>query len=163
MERLLTFVKLNSLQICVPWTYNNAMNFSELFKHTGSLCQFSPDGQYLVCNLMFCCPNWNFLHRFQSINLVICLYLTFLVVICISMADIGSKKEEKNTVVSWQHPSETWKMLSMSSQRTHDAKITSVWCQNDVATSFWRHDDVITALCDRWVCTPAVHPNPECE
>ena len=24
------------------------MNFSELFKQSGQLCQFSPDGQYLV-------------------------------------------------------------------------------------------------------------------
>ena len=34
-------------------------------------------------------------------------------------------------------------------QRTHDAIITSVWGQNDVATSFWRHDDVTFASCVR--------------
>ena len=32
----------------------------------------------------------------------------------------------------------------------HDAMITSLWCQNDVATSFWRHNDVVIASCVRW-------------
>ena len=36
-------------------------------------------------------------------------------------------------------------------QRTHDVKITSLLRQNDVATSFWRHNDVILASCVRWV------------
>ena len=35
--------------------------------------------------------------------------------------------------------------------RTHDATITSLWRQNDVATSFWRHNYVIIASCVRWV------------
>ena len=29
--------------------------------------------------------------------------------------------------------------------------VTLLWCQNNVATSFWRHDYVIFALCVRWV------------
>ena len=35
-------------------------------------------------------------------------------------------------------------------QRTHDAIITSPLRQNDVATSFWRNNDVVIALCDHW-------------
>ena len=35
-------------------------------------------------------------------------------------------------------------------QRRHDVKLTSSLRQNDVATSFWRIDDVIFASCDRW-------------
>ena len=37
------------------------------------------------------------------------------------------------------------------SQRTHDAKTTSLWRQNDVATSHWGHYDVIIASCACWV------------
>ena len=33
----------------------------------------------------------------------------------------------------------------------HDALITSLLRQNEVATSFWRHNDVIFTLCVRWV------------
>ena len=36
------------------------------------------------------------------------------------------------------------------SQRAHDAIITSLWRQNDVATSFRRHNDVIIVFCVRW-------------
>ena len=36
------------------------------------------------------------------------------------------------------------------SQRAHNAPITSLWRQNDVATSFLRHDDIIFASCVRW-------------
>ena len=35
-------------------------------------------------------------------------------------------------------------------QRAHDA---SSWCQNDVATSFRRHNDVIIASCTIWICS----------
>ena len=35
--------------------------------------------------------------------------------------------------------------------RTHDAKITSLWRQNDAATAFWCHNEVIIAFCVRWV------------
>ena len=38
-------------------------------------------------------------------------------------------------------------------QRTHDVKITSLWRQNDVATSFWCHNDVIFYV----VCPPGFH------
>ena len=38
----------------------------------------------------------------------------------------------------------------ISSQRAHDAIITSLWRQNDVATSFWRHNDVICTSCVHW-------------
>ena len=44
----------------------------------------------------------------------------------------------------------------MFPQWTHVAQITSLWRQNDVATSFWRHihNDVIFASCAPWVsCT----------
>ena len=37
-----------------------------------------------------------------------------------------------------------------TSQRTHDAIITSLWRQNDVMTSFWRNNDVIIASYVRW-------------
>ena len=37
-----------------------------------------------------------------------------------------------------------------SSQRTHDAMITSLLRQNDVATSFWRNNDVIITSCVHW-------------
>ena len=39
----------------------------------------------------------------------------------------------------------------MVTQRTHDVIITSLWRQNDVTTSFQRHNDVIIASCVRWV------------
>ena len=38
-------------------------------------------------------------------------------------------------------------------QWAHDAIITSLLRQNDVATSFWRKNDVIIASCARWVNT----------
>ena len=38
-----------------------------------------------------------------------------------------------------------------TAQRTHDAVITSLLRQNDVATSFWRYNFVIIASCVRWV------------
>ena len=38
----------------------------------------------------------------------------------------------------------------ISTQRWHGAKITSLLSQNDVATSFWRNNDVIIASCVRW-------------
>ena len=37
-----------------------------------------------------------------------------------------------------------------ATQRAHDAIATSLWRQNDFATSFLRHNDVIIALCARW-------------
>ena len=37
-----------------------------------------------------------------------------------------------------------------ASQRAHDAITTSLLRQNDVATSFWRHNDVIITSCVRW-------------
>ena len=157
MERLLTFVKLNSLQICVPWTYSNAMNFSELFKHTGSLCQFSPDGQYLVCNLMFCCPNWNFLHRFQSINLVISLYLTFLVVICISMADIGSKKEKKYSGIlatPVRDMEDVIDVFSADTRRKNNISMMPKWCRDIFLTSWWCYYCVVWSLGLHPCCAP---------
>ena len=36
------------------------------------------------------------------------------------------------------------------SQQTRDATITSLLRQNDVATSFWRNNDVIIAPCAHW-------------
>ena len=41
-----------------------------------------------------------------------------------------------------------WSVLT--TQRTHDAIITSLLRQNDVATSFWRNNDVIIASRVRW-------------
>ena len=35
-------------------------------------------------------------------------------------------------------------------QRTHDVMIKSLLRQNDVATSFWRYDDVTITSCVRW-------------
>ena len=37
-------------------------------------------------------------------------------------------------------------------QRAHDEVITLSWRQNDVATSFWHHNDVNFASCVRWAC-----------
>ena len=42
--------------------------------------------------------------------------------------------------------------LLVTAQRTHDAIITLLLCQNDVAASFWRNNDVIIASCVRLVC-----------
>ena len=39
-------------------------------------------------------------------------------------------------------------------QRTHDAKITALLRQNDVAASFWRNNDVIIASCVHWDLIP---------
>ena len=36
-------------------------------------------------------------------------------------------------------------------KRTRDAIITPLLHQNDVATSFWRYNDVVIASCARWV------------
>ena len=36
-------------------------------------------------------------------------------------------------------------------QRAHDAIMISLLPQNDVATSFWRNNDVVIASCARWV------------
>ena len=43
-------------------------------------------------------------------------------------------------------------------KRAHDAIITSLWRQNDVATSFRRHNDVIIASCVRWGAVQASEP-----
>ena len=49
--------------------------------------------------------------------------------------------------------------LSPHSQRTHDAITTSLLRQSDVATSFWRNNDIIVA-CASWVtivyCNPYI-------
>ena len=37
--------------------------------------------------------------------------------------------------------------LTEPSQRTHDAIMTSLLRQNNVATSFWRNNDVVIASC----------------
>ncbi len=37
------------------------MNFSDLFKQTGQLCEFSPNGKYMVSEINSKCriePNW---------------------------------------------------------------------------------------------------------
>ena len=39
--------------------------------------------------------------------------------------------------------SNRWNYVGNPIQREHDAIITSLWLQNDVAASFWRHNDVI--------------------
>ena len=41
-----------------------------------------------------------------------------------------------------------------SSQRTHDEITTSLLRQNDVATPFWRNNDVIITPCVRWDSLP---------
>ena len=38
-----------------------------------------------------------------------------------------------------------------TTQRTHGVKITSLRRQNDITTSFWRHNYVIFKPCVRWV------------
>ena len=38
-----------------------------------------------------------------------------------------------------------------SLEKWEDAKLTSLWRQNDVAASLWSHNDVIIASCVRWV------------
>ena len=40
--------------------------------------------------------------------------------------------------------------LKRYTQQAHDAIITSSWRQNDVVTSFLRHNDVIFAPCVDW-------------
>ena len=52
-------------------------------------------------------------------------------------------------VVSFYHC--FWSIFQQSPpQRAHGTIITSVLCQNDVTTSFWRYNDVIIAACVRW-------------
>ena len=41
-------------------------------------------------------------------------------------------------------------MTKFHGQRAHDAITTELWRQNDVATSFWCHNEVIIASCARW-------------
>ena len=41
-------------------------------------------------------------------------------------------------------------IIFQSFQWAHDAIITSLLWQNDVATSFWRNNDVVIAPCARW-------------
>ena len=45
-------------------------------------------------------------------------------------------------------------------QRAHDAIMTSLWRQSDVATSFARHNYVIIAPCVRWVVFPSAIKTP---
>ena len=40
---------------------------------------------------------------------------------------------------------------NLYTQRAHGVIMTSLLRQNDVATSFWRNDDVISVSCVRWV------------
>ena len=47
--------------------------------------------------------------------------------------------------------SKRWYHKHVHARRAHDAITTSVLRQNDVATSFWRNNYVIIALCVRWV------------
>ena len=48
-----------------------------------------------------------------------------------------------------ESPISHWLKSVAKSQRTHDVIITPLG-QNDVATSFWRNNDVITASCACW-------------
>ena len=60
----------------------------------------------------------------------------------------------------------------VTTQRTHDAIITSLWRRNDVAMSFWRHNHVIIESCAvgkqyymyYWhaVRQPEFNRNPDC-
>ena len=59
------------------------------------------------------------------------------------------------------HPLVT-EVTIMHSQRAHDAMIMPLWRRNDVAMSFWRHNEIIIASCACWVCyeyafQPSIH------
>ena len=57
----------------------------------------------------------------------------------------------------WHHDKiNTTTAPSIQSQRTHDARITLSWRQNDVETSFWRNYNVIIAPCARWELSPSL-------
>ena len=43
-----------------------------------------------------------------------------------------------------------WHSSLLTHQRTHDVIITSLLRQNNVATSFWRYNNIIVTLCDSW-------------
>ena len=56
---------------------------------------------------------------------------------------------------------ECWRLLKKDTfQWTHDVMITSLLRQNDVATSFWRNNDVIITSCVRWDDSVVLHPGP---
>ena len=48
---------------------------------------------------------------------------------------------------------------AVHAQRSHDLIITSLLRQNDVATSFWRNNDVIFTSCVRWVAEISISWN----
>ena len=39
-----------------------------------------------------------------------------------------------------------------NTQRTQDAILTPLWCQNHIAMLFWRHNHFVIASCARWAC-----------
>ena len=65
----------------------------------------------------------------------------------IVMATDGLAPKRHQDISSNPSDSFTWK----SSHQTHGVIITSLLRQNDVATSFWRNNDVIIASRVRWV------------
>ena len=60
--------------------------------------------------------------------------------------DLGTCCAVIISAISWS--ADRWNR-TIYTQRSHDAKITSLWRQNGVTTSFWRHNDVIIASCAR--------------
>ena len=50
-------------------------------------------------------------------------------------------------------------VLWYHTQRTRDAIIMSLLCQNDVAMSFWCNNDVISMMCVRWKHYDIYHPH----
>ena len=62
--------------------------------------------------------------------------------------------------MSWVWKSQNYYLSGGGGQsQSHDAMITSLLCQNDVATSFWRNNDVFIASSVRWQWVNVTYPH----
>ena len=52
----------------------------------------------------------------------------------------------------WLHPLVWYHINLIYTRWAYDVMITSLLCQNDVITSFWRNNDVIVTSCVHWTC-----------
>ena len=52
----------------------------------------------------------------------------------------------------WLHPLVWYHINLIYTRWAYDVMITSLLCQNDVITSFWRNNDVIITSCVHWTC-----------
>ena len=93
-----------------------------------------------------CITHFNFVDAWDTIKIV---FSSFLVCslngqISVDWTLVGHSNVSHLSIMH------VWPFIHVT-QRTHDTIITPLLRQNDVLMSFWRNNDVMIALCVRWV------------